>query len=487
MLKAQQQHEQLNKKLKLKMFDRDNYTPLHIAVESCKPAVVETLLGYGADVHVRGGKNKETPLHIAARVKDGEKCALMLLKSGAGPNLTTDDKQTPVHVAASNGNLATLLLLLEDGGDPMFQSKKGETPLHLACANCHADEVRHLLSFVKSHHGPEMSSQFVNSVNEDGATALHYAGQITKTEIALRDNPTEDKEVVRLLLEAQADVNIQTHKMMESVFHYIAVTGNNDTLLEMLAHMNATEAQKALNRQNAVGWTPLLIACHQGHMEMVTTLLANHARVDVFDNEGRSALHLAADQGYLQVCDALLTNKAFINSKSRVGKTALHLAATKGFANLCKFLIQDHNATIDVLTLRKQTPLHLAAAAGQLEVCRLLLELGASIDATDDQGQKPIHAAAQNNFPEVAQLFLQQHPSLVMACTKDGNTCAHIAAMQGSVRVIEELMKFDRTGVISARNRVTEATPLQLAAEGGHADVVKVLVRAGASCTDENK
>lgn len=59
--------------------------------------------------------------------------------------------------------------------------------------------------------------------------------------------------------------------------------------------------------------------------------------------------------------------------------------------------------------------------------------------------------------------------------------------MQGSVRVIEELMKFDRNGVISTRNRITEATPLQLAAEGGHAEVVKVLVRAGASCTEENK
>lgn len=69
----------------------------------------------------------------------------------------------------------------------------------------------------------------------------------------------------------------------------------------MLAQMTSTEAQKALNRQNSVGWTPLLIACHQGHMEMVSTLLGNHARVDVFDNEGRSALHLAAEQGYLQV------------------------------------------------------------------------------------------------------------------------------------------------------------------------------------------
>lgn len=62
--------------------------------------------------------------------------------------------------------------------------------------------------------------------------------------------------------------------------------------------------------------------------------------------------------------------------------------------------------------------MHLAAAAGQLEVCTLLLELGASIDATDDEGQKPIHVAAQNNYPEVVKIFLQQHPSLVTTCTK---------------------------------------------------------------------
>lgn len=59
--------------------------------------------------------------------------------------------------------------------------------------------------------------------------------------------------------------------------------------------------------------------------------------------------------------------------------------------------------------------------------------------------------------------------------------------MNGSVKVIEELMKFDRQGVINARNKLTDATPLQLACEGGHVDVVKALVRAGASATDENK
>ncbi|XP_032689454.1 serine/threonine-protein phosphatase 6 regulatory ankyrin repeat subunit A isoform X4 [Odontomachus brunneus] len=462
----------------------DNYTALHIAVESAKPAVVETLLGYGAEVHVRGGKLRETPLHIAARVPDGDRCALMLLKSGAGPNLTTDDGQTPIHVAASHGNLATLLLLLDDGGDPMAKSKNGETPLHLACRGCRADVVRHLIEFVKEKKGAEVATFYVNSLTNEGASALHYAAQIEPSEVI---TPGDDRAVIRALLDSGADVSMQTKQAQESAFHHCALAGNNEVLQEMISRMSATEVQKALNRQSAVGWTPLLIAAHRGHMELVTTLLANHGRVDVFDLEGRSALHLAAEHGYLQVCDALLANKAFINSKSRVGRTALHLAAMNGYTHLVRFLVQDHGAAIDVLTLRKQTPLHLAAGSGQLEVCKVLLELGASIDATDDQGQKPIHAAAMNNYAEVAQLFLQRHASLVMACTKDGNTCAHIAAMQGSVRVIEELMKFDRQGVISARNKLTEATPLQLAAEGGHAEVVKALVRAGASCADENR
>ncbi|XP_055708991.1 serine/threonine-protein phosphatase 6 regulatory ankyrin repeat subunit A isoform X3 [Phlebotomus papatasi] len=474
----------LQKGEKVDVTTNDNYTALHIAVESAKPAVVETLLGYGAEVHVCGGRLRETPLHIAARVKDGDRCALMLLKSGAAPNQTTDDGQTPVHVAAKHGNLGALMFLLEDGGDPLYKSLTGDTPLHLACRNCHPMIVQHLIENVKDKHGAETATNYINSVNEDGATALHYICHVLKEEVKI---PQSDREIVRLLLENGADVGLVTKSANETAFHYCAVAGNNDVLSEMISHMSPTDISKALNKQSSVGWTPLLIASHRGHMELVNTLLANHARVDVFDIEGRSALHLAAERGYEQVCDALLTNKAFINSKSRVGRTALHLAAMNGFTHLVKFLIRDHNAVIDILTLRKQTPLHLAAGNGQIEVCKLLLELGANIDATDDLGQKPIHVAAQNNFSEVAKLFLQAHPNLVNATSKDGNTCAHIAAIQGSVKVIEELMKFDRQGVISARNKVTDATPLQLAAEGGHADVVKALVRAGASCTDENK
>ena len=57
-------------------FVQDNYTALHLAVEAGKSGVVEALLGHGAQVHTRGGKIGETPLHIAAGLtRRGERCA----------------------------------------------------------------------------------------------------------------------------------------------------------------------------------------------------------------------------------------------------------------------------------------------------------------------------------------------------------------------------------------------------------------------------
>ena len=61
---------------------------------------------------------------------------------------------------------------------------------------------------------------------------------------------------------------------------------------------------------------------------------------------------------------------------------------------------------------------YLAASAGQLAVCSLLLELGASLDATDDFGQKPIHLAAQSNKSEVVKVLLKLRPNSVSVATK---------------------------------------------------------------------
>ena len=99
---------------------------------------------------------------------------------------------------------------------------------------------------------------------------------------------------------------------------------------------------------------------------------------------------------------------------------------------------------------------------------KVLIDCGASMDANDEQGQRAIHLAALADKADVVLMFLNARPSLVSVATKDGSTCAHIAAKKGSITVIEQLMKFDKSVVTTSRNKITESTPLHIAAEGGH-------------------
>lgn len=65
---------------------QEGFTALHLAVQSGKPEVVEVLLGAGAEVSLKAGKLKETPLHFCGKIPNGHISADLLIKSGAPIN-----------------------------------------------------------------------------------------------------------------------------------------------------------------------------------------------------------------------------------------------------------------------------------------------------------------------------------------------------------------------------------------------------------------
>ena len=88
-----------------------------------------------------GGKWQETPLHLAARIADGEKCAEMLIKCGANVRARTEDGRTPLHVAARHGNTKVLTLLLQEDADPMDVAQVPFTSLLFRCCFFPIDSV----------------------------------------------------------------------------------------------------------------------------------------------------------------------------------------------------------------------------------------------------------------------------------------------------------------------------------------------------------
>ncbi|XP_066532025.1 transient receptor potential cation channel, subfamily N, member 1 [Hoplias malabaricus] len=462
---------------------KDGQTALHIAVENCKPQVVQMLLGFGAQVQLRGGKDLETPLHVAARVKEGEKVAEMLLKSGAEVNAEQENGETAMHVAARHGALQMMRALTEEGADLTWRSKAGENPLHVAVRHCHAHMVEAILNYLTNERSREEAELCVRQENQRGETALHLAAEL-KNEMVHREE--EDVLIIRTLMEYKADVTAATRKLGETPLHYCARVGNAAVLQEMLSNVPSSRVQTAINKHAKNGRSPLLLAAERGHMAVVRVLLENSARVDVFDEEGKAALHLAAEQGHDDIADILLCHKAFVNAKTKLGLTPLHLSAQNGSARLVRLLVEAHQACVQALSLSKQTPLHVAAISGQLDVCSSLLNLRADVTATDIHGQSPLHLAAENDHSEVVKLFLKHRPELAMLANVEGATCTHIAAAKGSVAVIRELLHFSHGGLTTLHNKANGSCPLHLAAAGGHTEVVKVLLEAGASATEED-
>eukprot|EP00977_Amphora_coffeiformis_P019612 scaffold7349_cov173-Amphora_coffeaeformis.AAC.93 len=155
--------------------------------------------------------------------------------------------------------------------------------------------------------------------------------------------------------------------------------------------------------------------------------------------------------GFFRVID---TSAVDINSLDGLGYTAFHLAC-HSYRNK------------DVTTLQ------------------FLCINGADIDAIDSQGQTPLSAASEWGNVQLVDFLLRNGASILVG-NVNGWTPLHFAAMNGHVAVVKRLLRGEESGVAAAVVNVDSTTtagytPLTCAAHFGQADVVEVLVGAGAN------
>jgi ankyrin repeat protein len=158
-----------------------------------------------------------------------------------------------------------------------------------------------------------------NQRNAENSTGLHLASE------------NGHKAVVRLLLEAKADVNVKNSDRETAL--YRAVRNGHAAVVKLLL-----EAKADINVRNIFGATVLHWAAGDGHETIVKLLLEAKADVNVKDREGATVLHWAAENGHEAVVKLLLEVKADVNVKDREGETALHWAARNGHEVVVKLL-----------------------------------------------------------------------------------------------------------------------------------------------------
>jgi ankyrin repeat protein len=99
-------------------------SPLMLAAYNGKAEVVNALLAGGAQVNIDGW----TPLHYAVFAEQPEMVSLLLSK-GAKVDAPAPNQQTPLMLAAKNGNVVIAKLLLNAKADVSLKDQYGETAL----------------------------------------------------------------------------------------------------------------------------------------------------------------------------------------------------------------------------------------------------------------------------------------------------------------------------------------------------------------------
>jgi ankyrin repeat protein len=470
--------------------------------EQNRPAAIALLRAGNVDVNV-AQPDGATALHWATHFNDPE-VADLLIRAGANPNAANDYGITPLFLACTNGSAVMIEKLLNAGANPNATRSNGETPLMVCAWTGNADAVRHLVA-----RGADVNAK----EKERGQTALMWALE------------QQHLGVVRVLIESGADVHSRSKSGFTPLLFATKHSDAEPVRLLLAAGANINEGTPLRNRPGGRraaandefadvpdGITPLLMATASGHEDLALFLLERGADPNAADGTGATALHHAMLKGMalvgavstklavnayvfrpnmVRLIRALLDRGAKPNARmlkdprlpgntprfSLVGATPFFFATASGDLDVMRLLIE-HGADPLAATVGNTTTLMVAAGLGNtedpteqrkklaLDATKLLVELGADVNAIGENRWTALHGAAYTGADSIVQ-FLVNKGADVDAKDAFGQTPYSIAAGQIGAGIVE----FQKKPFGPHPN--TANLLLQLGANPTYADVIK--------------
>jgi len=226
--------------------------------------------------------------------------------------------------------------------------------------------------------------------------------------------------------------------------------------------------------------TRLAEAAQKRDLAAVRALLSQKADPNTPGRDGTTPLLWIVRVDDVETAKALLKAGADVKAANRQGLTPLALAASNGSAAMLKVLL-DAGADANAVDPANETPLMAAARVGNLDAVRVVLEHGATIETKDAQfEQTALMVAVRENHPQVVKLLVELGAN-VNARTRVGVTPPFI--LPNSVPGFGHGIGIVRGGSPDRGRRAPTPggmSPLQYAARDGRLESVKILLAAGA-------
>ncbi len=328
-------------------------------------------------------KELDKKLINAVDIQDVE-AVKMLLDEGANPNTRdTGSGLTVLMIAAGRGNPKLVRLLIDKGADVFAcDSKAGATALHKACQGGSLEVVKILVD----------NGAFINAVVvSTGHTALIEALWFKQADIC------------KYLIEQNAGINLSTHYGFTILQHFEYAMNVNQVGREKL--LEADKALKSRQSHDAgmVETQKLMKAVVENNLKEVQALISAGAEIDERSpvlngfNDYHTPLLVACRDGHTEIVKELINAGADINAvEPTFGAVPLHKATYNGRADITQILVEQVGINLDYQgPTNGYAPLHDALWHGFADCSVILIKAGASLVLKGHDGKTPLQIATE--------------------------------------------------------------------------------------------
>jgi ankyrin repeat protein len=224
----------------------------------------------------------------------------------------------------------------------------------------------------------------VNATEPDGTTALHWAVEHDKVDLA------------KMLIAAGANVMVTNDYGISPLT--LACTNASAPMVDVLLKAGADA-----NTIFSEGETAIMTASRTGNVEVVRLLLNAGANPDAKEpNKGQTAMMWAAVEGHASAVKALVEHEADFKAKATGGYDAMMYAVREGRTDVVKALL-DAGVNVNEKTPEGTALLNLAIFNANYETGALLVDRGADVNTVDRQQGPPLANLMKVRRPGLCQ------------------------------------------------------------------------------------
>lgn len=354
-----------------------------------------------------------TPLLEATRFQN-LRAVEQTLSLGANPNVRNERGRVPLHIAVFKNNFDILELLLSHGADPNLADIHGMTPIEFA-SGPEALAIAHELRDHGAHYTAR-TALLVRDAKSLGSMLNVEPGLVHKT---FRNNVNKQKTLL------ETAIRLKAYRMVS-------------LLLEHGADSNAV---------SEYGRTPLMAAIQMNFPEdLIDQMIRLDPHVDARDDAGQTLLFFAVNAGDVDLVRTIVALGADVNVKDNNGSSPLSAVGSgPHFPTIFELLVQ-HGASADVRSAQGFTLLHYAAQRTDFDLADYLLTLGLDVNALDKLGRSPYWVTRS----EEMKRFLVKRGAETNPVDEDGNTVLHIVVRSSSHSSVRRLI--EQGADLDARN-----------------------------------